>query len=295
MKKSVDWQNPKVIGINKKPAHEESPSFIDFDELSDYIQDEAFGIHTLNEFQWPNRMSLNGVWKFKLSGNPKERPVEFYKNEFKVDTWDNITVPGNWQLQGYHESDKPYYLAFDYPPAISKSNIPLIHENLNSVGSYKRNIVLTKEQLDNKNVYIHFGAVKSAFYLWINGEKVGYSQGSMTPAEFDITNYVQVGDNTIATEVYRYSDGSYLEDQDMWFLSGMYRDVYLYFEPEIFIEDYYIQTEKLVESENEWRLLVEVYICNRKTKPTPLKVDMIYDGKVVSEARIVIDVVNIFE
>ena len=292
MKKLIEWQNPKIIGINKKNAHVESPSFKDFDELSDYLQDESFGIHTINEFKWPNKISLNGQWKFNLSMNPSERPRNFYENGFDVESWDTINVPGNWQLQGYHEIDKPYYLAFDYPPAVSKSNIPLIHEEMNSVGSYKRSFSIEEEQIDNKNLSVHFGAVKSAFYLWVNGEKVGYSQGSMTPAEFDITDYVKVGINTIATEVYRYSDGTYLEDQDMWFLSGMYRDVYLYFEPNVFIEDYFVQTELVKDMDHEWKLLAEVYICNRTTKPKPLKVEMLYDGKSVGEARIVIDVVN---
>jgi beta-galactosidase len=259
MKKVVDWQNPKIIGINKRKAHVESPSFKSFDELGEYLQDESYGAQTLNEFQWPNKVSLNGQWKFMLSENPSQRPIEFYKESYDVHGWDNIEVPGNWQLQGYHEVDKPYYLAFDYPPAISKSKIPYIHEHMNSVGSYRRNINLSEEQCDRTSVFIHFGAVKSAFYLWVNGVKVGYSQGSMTPAEFDITKYIHSGDNCIATEVYRFSDGSYLEDQDMWFLSGMYRDVYLYMEPEIFIEDYFILREENNKFTNQYHKILGDY------------------------------------
>jgi beta-galactosidase len=207
-----EWEDPNCFKINKEDAR----------VLAD------------NKEQ---RISLNGLWKFNWVSKPSERPIDFYKKDFDASHWSTIKVPGLWQLQGY---DTPYYLAASYPPAISTSRfkIPSIDKNDNPVGSYLHSFDIKKEQLQ-QNIFLHFGAVKAAFYLWVNGEFVGYSQGSMTPAEFKLNKFVNEGDNNFAVEVYRYSDGTYLEDQDMWFLNGIYRDVYLYSEPETYIKDFF--------------------------------------------------------
>jgi len=161
--------------------------------------------------------------------------IEFYNRDFNID-WDNITVPGSWQLQGY---GIPIYTNVKYPFRPVKP--PYIPHNNNPVGCYKRFFNIPNKWKD-RQVFLHFDGVKSAFYVWINGNEVGYSQGSATPAEFNITSYLKEGSNSISVKVFRWSDGSYLEDQDAWRLSGIYRDVYLFSTPPIHIRDFMVQT-----------------------------------------------------
>jgi len=173
---------------------------------------------------------LNGTWKFNWVKSPDNRPEEFYKEEYDVSTWDDIEVPGNWELQGY---GIPIYTNIKY---VFPANPPLIPHEYNPVGSYKRTFSIPEKWNDQK-ITLHFGAVRSAFYVWVNGEKVGYSQGSKLPAEFDITDFIQKGENQVAVEIYRWSDASYIEDQDFWRLSGMDRDVYMYATSKSYIHD----------------------------------------------------------
>ncbi|MDC7221661.1 MAG: glycoside hydrolase family 2 TIM barrel-domain containing protein [Spirochaetales bacterium] len=210
--KAREWEDPRIFAINKERAHAEP-----------------------DEYRW--KKDLNGEWAFYYSPCPDQRPQNFYEKGFSTEKWDKITVPLNWEMAGY---GTPQYLAFAYPEALSTSpgRIPRINPKDNPVGSYKRQFTLSPDWLDRR-VFIHLGGVKSAFYLWINGKKVGYSQGSMTPAEFDISDYLERGENSLAVEVYKYSDGTYLEDQDMWFLGGIFRDVYLYGEPRTYLRDFY--------------------------------------------------------
>ena len=225
-----EWENTEIFGINKEPAH---CTLMPFDEIDDALQKPR----EKSQFY----KSLNGKWKFNWVQAPKSRPVDFFKTDFDVSTWDEIPVPSNWQLQGY---GMPIYTNIKYPYSLSlkKKDIPKIDPNYNPVGSYRREFTIPKKWTDCE-IFINFDGVKSAFYLWINGEKVGYSQGSMTPAEFNITKYLQSGKNILAVEVYRWSDGSYLEDQDMWRLSGIFRDVYLFSTPAIHIRDFFIHTK----------------------------------------------------
>ncbi|MEM9896729.1 MAG: glycoside hydrolase family 2 TIM barrel-domain containing protein, partial [Bacteroidota bacterium] len=168
-----------------------------------------------------NYRSLNGIWKFNWVESPKERPIHFYGKEFDASGWDDIEVPSNWQMKGY---GYPIYTNIKYP---FPKNAPFIPKENNPVGSYLRTFQVPEDWL-TKDVFVHFAGVNSAFYLWINGEKVGYSEGSKTPAVFDITRYIHSGENQIALEVYRWCDGSYLEDQDFWRLSGIERDIILF-------------------------------------------------------------------
>lgn len=180
-------------------------------------------------------LNLNGEWSFSYAKNPGSRIKGFYEQSFDSSGWDKIKVPSVWELNGY---ENPQYLAYSYPDAVSvkKRKIPHIDENDNPVGSYRHSFTIEEAWLKGKTL-LHFGAVKSAFYLWVNGSYVGYSQGSMTPAEFDISESIRAGENTLAVEVYKYSDGTYLEDQDMWFFAGIYRDVFLYNLPQSYIQD----------------------------------------------------------
>jgi len=252
----LDWEDPTIIGRNKEPGHVLA---LPYDDAGQALARE----------ECPNRLSLNGVWKFHWNMDVNKRPEEFYREDYDVSQWDEIEVPSVWQLHGY---GKPYYLAFAYPPAVNtyRRELPRIDHQLNEVGCYRRTFDLP-ERFSDKEVFIHFGAVKSAFYLYINGERVGYSQGSMTPAEFDITSYLRPGENRVAVEVYRFSDGTYLEDQDMWFLSGIYRDVYLYAEPKACIWDVFARNT-FDEGYRDAVLTVDISLRNDHDKKTNVRV-----------------------
>ena len=219
-----DWENPSVLGINKLPYHAtlQLPS---------------------REKECKEIVSLDGEWLFHWSPKPEDRPVDFYLEDYDVSDWGKITVPGNWQTQGY---GTPIYININYPFVKNRPSVTseppkewTAYENRNPVGQYITFVEITKEMLA-KNIILHFGGVHSALYLWINGQKVGYSQNSMSPAEFDVTKYLRAGRNKIAVEVYRWSDGSYLEDQDMWRLSGIFRPVQLWVRPLAHISDYQV-------------------------------------------------------
>lgn len=216
------WENPDVTGINKLPPR---ASFFAYENNTLAGQDkrEASKRYLL----------LNGTWKFNWVRDVADRPTDFYKETYDTSGWDDIKVPGNWELQGY---GVPIYVNHPYEFKVKNPSPPDIPDGYNPVGSYKRTFTLPEGWKDKK-VYIHLGAVKSAFYIWVNGKKAGYSQGSKLPAEFDITPYVKPGKNQVALEVYRWSDGSYLECQDFWRISGIERDVYLYATPQTHIGD----------------------------------------------------------
>jgi beta-galactosidase len=183
--------------------------------------------------------SLNGNWKFHCSPNPAARPAEFYRADFDDSKWRTIPVPSNYQLHG---CDIPIYTNIVYPFLQDENAPPVVPKDRNSVGSYRTTFTLP-EAWKGRQVFLHFDGVDSAFYVWVNGQKVGYSEDSRTPAEFNITRHVKPGTNLLAVEVYRYSDGSYLEDQDFWRLSGIYRNVYLWSTADQHIRDLEVQTE----------------------------------------------------
>ncbi len=212
------------------------------------------------------RISLNGEWKFNWVPRPELRPEDFYRTDFDDQSWDTIPVPSNWELEGY---GTPIYVSAGFgfkvdPPRVT-SEPPeryTAYEERDPVGSYRRTFKLP-DGWNRDRVFIVFGGVQSAFYLWVNGEQVGYSQGSMTPAEFDITDYLRPGENLLAVEVYRWCDGSYLEDQDMWRLSGIFRDVDLYTTPAARIRDLQVRTDLDVDYKDALlRLEPELAACD---------------------------------
>lgn len=216
-------EDPEVVEINKLAAR---ATFFAYEDLEAAQNNKTETSKNYN--------SLNGLWKFKWSESPEHRPKAFYSQDYSTDAWSSIKVPSNWELEGY---GVPIYTNIPYPFSFNETPTPPdIPDGYNPVGSYKRNFSISQDW-KNQNITLHFGAVKSAFFLWINGQKVGYSQGSKLPAEFDITKYVATGDNSISLEVYRWSDGSYLEDQDFWRLSGIERDVFIYATPKTYIQD----------------------------------------------------------
>ena len=240
-----DWENPAVLGINKLPYHATLQLPSKWKECKEIV-------------------SLDGEWQFHWSRNPEERPVGFEREDYDVSQWHKIKVPGNWQTQGF---GTPIYTNIEYP---FKRNRPSVtsepprdwtaYENRNPVGSYVTFVNVTKEMLA-KNLILHFGGVHSAMYVWLNGKKVGYSQNSMSPAEFDVTSYLREGMNKLAVEVYRWSDGSYLEDQDMWRLSGIFREVQLWVRPLVHIADYQV-TAVPNNDYSEAEVCAKISICN---------------------------------
>jgi beta-galactosidase len=242
-KETSDWENPAVFGRNRIPAH---CTYISYpDKKSAQKNDPS---------QSPFYLSLNGTWKFNWVKKPAVRPMDFYKDNYNVSQWEDILVPGNWELQGF---GVPIYTDEEYPfPA----NPPHIPHDYNPVGSYRRTFSIP-DGWDGRQVFLHFGGVKSAMYVWVNGEKVGYSQGSKTPAEYNITKYLRRGQNTLAVEVYRWSDGAYLEGQDYWKISGIERDVFLYSTPQVHIHDFFVHAD-LGENYTDGKLKVSVHIKN---------------------------------
>ena len=222
------WENPKIYEQNKEKSH---AVMMPYDTVEEALSGKESAY----------KLSLNGTWKFYWQMGVENLPAEFWKDSFDRSAWADMPVPSVWQLNGY---GKPIYLCNSYPDVLStkEKEIPKINHEQNEVGIYARRFDIPANW-DGREIYIYFTAVKSAFKLYVNGQEVGYSQGSMNGAEFNLTKYVKVGENSIVAEVYRYSDGSYLEDQDMWFLSGIYRDVYLYAEPKLMLRDFYFKTD----------------------------------------------------
>ncbi|HUX58813.1 MAG TPA: glycoside hydrolase family 2 TIM barrel-domain containing protein [Bacteroidales bacterium] len=220
-KEPRDWENPEVFNINKEDPHATLISFPDEQSAQEAIITKS-----------TNYISLDGTWKFNWVKRADQRPYWFFKDDFDVRDWNDIEVPSNWEMKGY---GIPIYVNITYPFI---KNPPFIQHEWNPVGSYKRTFEVPSVWKD-KEIFLHFGAVSSAFYVWVNEEMVGYSQESKTPAEFNITKYLKRGRNSVAVEVYRWSDGSYLEDQDFWRLSGIQRSVFLHARPKTYIEDFF--------------------------------------------------------
>ncbi len=263
-KEPRDWENPAVISINKEPPHATFYSYSDEDEALDG-----------NLGQNKDYLLLNGTWKFNWVKSPDDRPYWFFMDNYDTRNWNEIKVPSNWELDGY---GIPIYVNAGYP---FKANPPFIDHSWNPVGSYKREFKIPGTW-KNKEVFIQFGAVSSAFYLWINEQMVGYSQGSKTPAEFDISTYIKPGKNTIAVEVYRFCDGSYLEDQDFWRLSGITRSVFLQARPKVMIADFFAKT-LLDENYRDGILDMDVTVRNYSGDPTVSSVSysILSNGEVI--------------
>ncbi len=219
-------------------------------------------------------LSLNGEWKFSFSESPAGRIRNFYEATFDTSAWDNIPVPSNWERHGY---GYPIYINVPYPFEIDEPNVP---SKKNPVGSYRRDFDVPAAW-DGDEVFLQFGGVSSAFYVWINGEYMGYSEGSKTGSEFRVTDKVKAGSNSIAVEVYRWSTGSYLEDQDFWSLSGIQRDVTLYARPKTRVRDYFVHSN-LDDDYRDGIFSVDLSLANDNTVPTTQTVTVeIRDGDAV--------------
>ncbi|MFK7824119.1 MAG: glycoside hydrolase family 2 TIM barrel-domain containing protein [Oligoflexales bacterium] len=256
----AEWNDSTIYAINREPAHS---TLIPALERPEKSEKGALA---------PLFLSLNGSWRFYWSPNPEFRPKEFFEEGFDSSLWPQVTVPGNWQLQGF---GLPIYSNMTYPfPVDTNGKISTDYDSHEiydrsftaPVGSYLRQFELPS-QFEGDQVFIHFAGVKSAFYVWVNGHKVGYSQDSMSPAEFNITPFLRPGSNLLAVEVYRWSDGSYLEDQDMWRLSGIFRDVYLMASPKLHVRDYFVKSD-LDANYKDALLSIEAKVRNYDSKPS---------------------------
>ena len=227
---NMPWQNPQVNQINREPAH---AHFIPFKNETAAIKQqqlaasERFAVNEKTE----RRKSLNGTWKFRFSKNNDECPSDFHQSNYSTKGWSNITVPGSWELQGF---DAPIYtdVAYTFPV-----NPPYVPSDYNPVGAYIHEFTVPADW-NGMDVFLNFEGVESAFYCWVNGEFAGYSEDSRLPAHFNVSKLLKKGKNKLALKVFRYSDGSYLEDQDYWKYSGIQRDVYLFARPSYRVKDF---------------------------------------------------------
>jgi beta-galactosidase len=215
------WEDHSVFNVNKEDPH---ATLFPFESIENALNGEN------NNSQYYH--SLNGIWKFSWVRKPSDRPTHFFEEEYNYSDWDDIKVPSNWEVEGYGH---PIYLDERYP---FEPNWPNVPHDYNPVGTYIRTFSIPDTWM-GREIFIHLGAVKSAMYIWINGKEVGYSQGSKTPAEFNITQYLREGSNKIALQVFRWSDATYLEAQDMLRVSGIERDVYLFSTPKIHVYDFF--------------------------------------------------------
>lgn len=244
-----------VFGVNKEAPHAHSFPF-EKEELA-----RNFDREHSTWFQ-----SLNGDWKFNWVRQPKDKPADFHQVDFDDSDWGLFPVPANWEVHGL---DYPIYLDEKYPFTTTWPKVPA---DYNPVGSYRRTFTVD-ESWTEREVFLYFGAVKSALYVWVNGEKVGYSQGSKTPAEFNISSFIHPGENTLAIQIYRWSDASYIESQDMLRLSGIEREVYLYASPKAHIRDFFVKTD-LDEAYQDGHLSVEVAVKNADKKKAKLSLEL---------------------
>ncbi|MFF1375985.1 glycoside hydrolase family 2 TIM barrel-domain containing protein [Streptomyces sp. NPDC058308] len=227
---SPEWDaSPRVFQVNREPAR---TRLVPYASAADALR----GDFTKS----PYYRSLNGRWAFHWSRNPEQRPTGFEADAYDVSGWDRITVPSNWEIEGYPE---PIYLNIRYPwEGYEKPDFPDVPKDFNPVGSYRRTFTVPRGWRGRRTL-LSFQGVKSAFFVWVNGQKAGYSEDSYTPAEFDVTEHLRPGENTLSVEVYRWSDGSWLEDQDMIDLSGIFRDVYVYSVPGTHLHDLGVRTD----------------------------------------------------
>ncbi|KAB7666292.1 glycoside hydrolase family 2 TIM barrel-domain containing protein [Bacillus sp. B1-b2] len=264
IKPTIDWlEDPSVFAVNRLPAHSDHRFY--------ETREEA-----ITQKSMKLKYSLNGEWKFQYSVNASVRPVNFFQTDFSSDDWGEINVPGHMQLQGY---GTPQYVNTMYPwDGVEALRPPNISKENNPVGSYIKYFSLPENWIDQP-VHISFQGVETAFYVWLNGEFIGYSEDSFTPSEFNLTPFLKKGENKLAVEVFQRSTGAWLEDQDFWRFSGIFREVYLYALPNMHATDVRVTTT-LDESYTQGTIFVDLKLTNTKGKGVLNLVDQ--EGKSVA-------------
>ena len=217
------WEDPQVTSINQERSRVKTYSYRSVEDALSADRNKS------------RLLLLNGEWDFNFANKPSNAPADFYQS--KVSGWDKIEVPSNWEMKGY---DIPIYKSTVYP--FRPVNPPYVPRDYNAVGSYQRSFKVPADW-GNLNVTLHLGGVSSAFKVWLNGKFLGYGEDSCLPSEFNVTPYLVDGENLISVQVIRWSDGSYLEDQDQWRMSGIQREVFLMAEPKLRLADFFVQTK----------------------------------------------------
>ncbi len=217
-----DWENPRLYEVNREQPH---ATFMLFANAYDVVKDDYNSS--------PYYQSLNGIWKFVYADKYANRIQDFYRTSLNTATWSDIQVPSNWELKGF---GIPIYTNIVYP---FPKNPPYVGED-NPVGTYRKEFTVP-ENWNGRQVLLHFGSITGCAFVYVNGQKVGMSKASKSPAEFNITPYLKKGNNVLAVQVFRWHDGSYLEDQDFWRLSGIERDVFLYALPKLTVWDFFLK------------------------------------------------------
>ncbi|MHB1356116.1 MAG: beta-galactosidase, LacZ type [Anaerolineae bacterium] len=267
----ADWQDPQIVGRNKQAGH---VTYVPYGTIDSALANERNSS--------PFFRLLNGTWRFHWAPRPADSPDAWAANEVDDAGWDQVAVPGNWQLQGAY--DPPIYTNVRYPFPIDDANSVPVEDN--PTGFYRTRFTIP-QAWDGYEIYLNFDGVDSTFHLWINGQMVGYSQDSRLPAEFDITAFIHTGENTLAARVYRWSDGAYLEDQDFWRMSGIYRDVYLTARPRLHVRDFWARTELDADYyDATLKLTAQVTNCAQQmSAPCQLAMRLLdTTGKIVDEA-----------
>lgn len=249
------WENHQVFAINKEDPH---ATLFPFQSTYESL--------TNNKEQSNNFLLLNGLWKFDWQRSPKNKPEGFEQASFDDTSWSSIPVPGNWETEGF---GYPIYLDERFPFTTTWPDAP---KDYNPIGSYRKAFSLPASW-KNKQIFLHVGAAKSSLDVWLNGEKVGFSQGSKTPAEFDLTSYVTQDDNLLAFQIRRWTDASYLESQDMLRISGIERDVYLYATPKQHIFDFHAKPT-LNDKFTQGNLAVDITLKNFEQKTSIQTVEL---------------------
>ncbi|GFI34141.1 beta-galactosidase [Bacteroidaceae bacterium] len=261
--KSPYWEDETIFAENKEAGR---ATFMPYATEAEMLADKNYYATPWTTPVSSRYQSLNGTWRFHFVPEPSQRPLDFFKEGYDVSSWDTIPVPSNWEMQGY---DRPIYCNVEYPhsntPPFIKAR-PGFNDggknySINPVGSYVRTFSVPDDWTEHRTL-IHFGGIYSAAFVWLNGQYIGYTQGANNVAEFDLTKHLKKGENTLALQVFRWSDGSYLECQDMFRMSGIFRDVYLYNVPRVFVADHKI-TAELKDGYRNARLNVELALDDR--------------------------------
>jgi beta-galactosidase len=266
-----EWDNPAIVHIGTERPH-----------ATMMVYPSAELARTSDRAKSPWFQLLNGTWKFHGSLRPAERPVDFYRTDFNDAAWGTMPVPASWQMHGF---DIPIYTNIIYPWPQDASKPPQVPYEFNPVGSYRMHFTVPPDW-KGRQIYLHFDGVDSAFYAWVNGKKIGYSEDSRTPAEFNLAPYLKPGANLLAVEVYRFGDGAFLEDQDMWRMSGIFRDVYLWATPEQHVRDFEIHTDLDSEYRNA-TLQIQTKLVNASDKPAKVTLSATMDGLAVPATAVV--------
>ena len=281
-----EWNDVNVTKVNREEAKVISISFADEQQVTTKRTEES-----------PYYMSLNGVWKFKWVPEPEQKPETFFETSFDVNSWDNIDVPAVWQIYGMRNNknwDPPVYTNITYPFTYNRETYQVQEKPRedwtynskmkNPVGSYRRDFTVPSEW-NGRDVYIRFNGVTAGFYLWVNGQKVGYSEDSQLPAEFNITEYLQPGKNTLALQVYCFTTASLLEDQDFWRFTGIHRDVYLWSAPKTQIRDFFFQTD-LDDNYINADVSIDMEVTGKALKKGKLIAKLFDNGKLIAEKEL---------